>query len=80
MQAVVTTLGATVRCSICSVTIVDVHEFAESLQEHFQASDQFDDHFHSRIVEAVEGSGVEVGGWNHGSLCAYHREILSKED
>jgi ppGpp synthetase/RelA/SpoT-type nucleotidyltranferase len=67
-------------CGICGVGIVDAEALAEALADHYQLRGRKRDAAVERLRHAVRNSGVEVGGWGSGSLCAYHNDLMSKDD
>jgi hypothetical protein len=72
--------GATSECSICDATIVDAYSFAEAAIEHYAVSDEESADAQEGIERALRLSAVETGGWGDGSLCAYHNEVMAKDD
>lgn len=73
-------LGATGECGICGTMIIDPFSFAEAAVQHYEISGDDADDAHERIETAIRASGVEIGGWGDGSLCAYHNEQAAKDD
>ena len=73
-------LGATRVCMTCGETIVQPFSFAEAVVEHYGVSEADADDAHERIENAVRSSGIEIGGYEEGSLCAYHNEQAAKDD
>ena len=73
-------LGATRACMTCGETIVQPFSFAEAVVYHYGASEAEADDAHERIENAVRSSGVEIGGYEEGNLCAYHSEQAAKDD
>ena len=73
-------LGATSACTTCGETIVQPFSFAEAVVYHYGASEAEADDAHERIENAVRSSGVEIGGFEEGNLCAYHSEQAAKDD
>ena len=72
-------LGAVKRCTVCGSQIIDPFTFAESVVQHYELSDSEAD-IAARIDTAVRQCGVETGGWNNSSLCAYHDAAASKDN
>ncbi|MGH7356907.1 MAG: hypothetical protein ACRELS_20300 [Candidatus Rokuibacteriota bacterium] len=50
------------------------------LADHYELPGKKKDEAVERLEQAIRNSGVEVGGWGGGSLCAYHNEQMSKDD
>jgi hypothetical protein len=73
-------LGATSDCGICSTTIIRPDTFAEAAVQHYEIPHEDADAVHERIENALRTSAVETGGWGDGSLCAYHNEMMAKDD
>jgi ppGpp synthetase/RelA/SpoT-type nucleotidyltranferase len=73
-------LNASDGCGICGTGIVDAEALAEALANHYGLSGKERDKAVERLEQAIRNSGVEVGGWGSGSLCAYHNEQMSKDD
>lgn len=73
-------LEATGACTMCGTTIVQPFSFAEAVVYHYGASEAEADDAHERIESAVRSSGVEIGGYEEGNLCAYHSEQAAKDD
>lgn len=64
----------------CGETIVQPFSFAEAVIYHYGTSEAEADDAHERIENAVRSSGVEIGGFEEGNLCAYHSEQAAKDD
>ena len=73
-------LGATSGCMICREIIVQPSSFAEAVVDHYGVSGAEADDASARIENAVRSSGVEIGGFDEGNLCAYHSEQAAKDD
>jgi putative GTP pyrophosphokinase len=73
-------LDATEGCGICGTGIVDAEALAEALADHYNLKGKARDRAVERFEHAVRSSGIEVGGWGGGSLCAYHNDLISKDD
>ena len=73
-------LEATSACTTCGTTIVQPFSFAEAVVYHYGASEAEADDAHERIENAVRSSGVEIGGYEEGNLCAYHSEQVANDD
>ena len=73
-------LGATSACMMCGETIVRPSSFAEAIVDHYEVSEDDIDDARERIEQAILSSGIEIGGWNIESLCAYHDGKWAKDD
>lgn len=73
-------LGAISACTTCDETIIQPFSFAEAAVEHYGVSEADADDIHERILDAVRSSGIEIGGYEEGNLCAYHNEQAAKDD
>ena len=72
-------LGATSNCAVCSTTVVQPFAFAEAAVRHYEVSED-QPGFIERIYSVIEPSGLETGGGNDDSLCAYHKHLQAKDD
>lgn len=72
-------LGTVKKCTVCGTQIIDPFAFAESVVQHYDLPDSEAD-IAQRIDTAVRQCGVETGGWNNSSLCAYHDAAASKDN
>jgi hypothetical protein len=73
-------LETTNECGICGTTIIDLYALAEAIVQHYGLSGDEADDAHKRIETSVLASGIETGGWGDGSLCAYHKDQVAKDD
>lgn len=73
-------LGATANCTVCATTIISPFSFASAAIDHYQHAGSDVDDAHARIEAALRASGVEIGGWEKGSLCAYHHDQSARDD
>ena len=80
IEQLASTLGATNKCLICNTMIVDPYAFTEAVIQHYHVSELNEDKVLSEVEKAVLNSGVEIGGWDDNSLCAYHHEAMRRDD
>lgn len=91
IEQVATALGATDKCHICNTTIIDPYSFAEGVIQHYHVpalnkdevlseTELDEDEVLSKIQKAVVNSGVEIGGSDNSSVCAYHYESTLRDD
>ena len=69
--------GAISRCSICEVATIDIEDLVEEILEHYDEDAQ---KLRDKLTQILNNSGVETGGFENGSLCAYHDEIMGRPD
>lgn len=67
--------GATHECIICGTAIVDVEDLVEEISTYYEKDDQ---KFQDKLAKIISNSGVETGGFDNSSLCAYHEEIMNR--
>lgn len=66
---------ATHECIICGTAIVEVEDLVEDILEYYKKDDQG---FRDTLTDLLINSGVETGGFDNSSLCAYHEEVISR--
>ncbi len=62
-------------CAICGADIVDEDELAEAILDHYKSDN---DEVRRQLNRAIVDSGIELGGWDHPSLCSYHADLMTK--
>jgi len=73
-------LGALGSCGVCGTAIVQADTLAQALADHYKLRGRKFDEAVDRLEQAIRNSGVEVGGWDTSSTCAYHADLLSRDD
>ena len=69
--------GVISECIICGTAIIDIEHLVEEIFVHYEKDDQ---KLQDNLTKILTNSGVETGGFENASLCAYHDEITGKQD
>lgn len=67
--------GAIGECLICGSIIVKVEDLVEEILDYYAKDDQ---KFRDILTREFLNCGVETGGFENSSICAYHDEITKK--
>ena len=80
IEEIASSVGGNRTCVRCGTTIVDPEEFADSVVSHYRLRGKRADSIREDMIQAVNSSGVDVGGWNSSDLCSYCDHVMSKDD